>query len=124
VELIDYRPGTGWVRDRVEQLAKDHGGRVVLESRSPAAALGLTAEEITVADAVKASGAFYDGVADQRIKVRSDGRLDAALNAAAKQPVADSWRFGRKSMSDVSPLIAATFAAWAAGRSGAASFMY
>jgi hypothetical protein len=124
VELIDYRPGTGWVRDRVEQLAKDHGGRVVLESRSPAAALGLNAEEITVADAVKASGAFYDGIADQRIKVRSDGRLDTALNAAAKQPVADSWRFGRKSMSDVSPLIAATFAVWAAGRSGAASFMY
>lgn len=122
VELIDYRPGVGWIADRCAQLVADHHGAVVLEARSPAAAVGVVATEISTADAVKAAGAFYDAVADGRIVVRSDSRIDSALASAARQPVGESWRFGRKSTTDVSPLIAVLLAAWAAGQKPTPAF--
>jgi hypothetical protein len=115
LELVDYRPGTGWIAERCAQLKADHRGRVVIEARSPAAAVvGLVADEIPSGDATKAHGAFYDAVADGTVKVRTDARFDTALAAAAKQPIGDLWRFGRKAGGDVSPLIAAALAAWAA----------
>lgn len=111
VELVDYRPGTGWVAARIAELTARHSGSCVVEARSPAAALGiLGVVEIPTADAVKASGAFYDAVADSRVWVRDDPRFDAALASAVKQPVADSWRIGRRVGRDVSPLVAATLA--------------
>lgn len=111
IELVDYRPGTGWVVDRVAELRQRHAGSVVIESRSPAAALNIpNVTELSASDATQASGMFYDAVADNRLRVRSDARLDAALRAAVKQPVGDVWRFGRKAGSDVCPLVAATFA--------------
>lgn len=115
LELIDYRPGTGWLAERCEQLKADHRGRVVIEARSPAAAVvGLVADEIPGGDATKAHGAFYDAIADGHVTVRIDARFDTALAAAAKQPIGDMWRFGRKAGGDVTPLIAAALAAWAA----------
>lgn len=116
VELIDYRPGTGWVAGRIADLLARHSGGCVVEARSPAAALGIPgATEIPTADAVKASGAFYDAVADSRLWVRDDPRFDTALASAVKQPVADSWRIGRRVGRDVSPLVAATLAFTRAG---------
>ena len=118
VELIDYRPGVGWLGARCAQLASDHKARVVREARSPAAAVAdLEADEITTGDAVKAAGAFYDAIADGRLRVRSDQRFDAALAAASRQPVGDAWRFGRKAGGDVCPLNAAVLAAFASGDS-------
>lgn len=125
VELVDYRPGTGWLRDRCVQLGADHGGRFVVEARSPAAAAGVPgAVEVSTADAVKAAGSFYDAVADGRLQIRTDPRFDAALAAAAKQPVGDAWRFGRKAGGDVCPLNAATLAVWAAAGSKPKIFAY
>ena len=115
VELIDYRAGVGWLPDRCAQLVADHRARLVLEARSPAAAVaGIDATEIATGDAVKAAGAFYDGIAGGRLTVRSDPRFDTALAAAARQPVGDAWRFGRKAGGDVCPLNAAVLAAWGA----------
>lgn len=120
VELIDYRPGVGWLADRCEQLIAAHGGTVVLEAGSPAASAGVRdVKEISKADAVKASGAFYDAVADGELAVRSDDRFDAALAAASKQPVGDAWKFGRKAGRDVCPLVAATLATFVARGDGA-----
>lgn len=111
VELIDYRPGVGWVPDRAKELAANHRGDVVVEARSPASALGIAkVREIPTADAVRFSGAFYDAVADSRVWVRDDPRFDTALSAAAKQPTGETWRFGRKAGRDVCPLVAATLA--------------
>lgn len=111
LELVEHRPGVGWVADRVAALRRKHRGTVVVEGRSPASALGLQhAVEIPAAEAVTASAAFYDAVADARVRVRSDHRLDAALVASVRQPVGESWRFGRKSASDVTPIVAATLA--------------
>lgn len=111
LELVDHRTGVGWVAERVEHLRRNHRGTIVVEARSPAAALSIhNAIELPTADAVIASAAFYDAVADSRVRVRTDSRFDAALIASSRQPVGESWRFGRKSNSDVTPIVAATLA--------------
>lgn len=111
LELVDHRPGVGWVPDRVAELRANHRGSIVVESRSPAAALAIQhAHEMTPAEAVLASGLFYDAVADARLRVRIDRRLDDALANASKQPIGESWRFGRRGTGDVTPLVAATLA--------------
>lgn len=120
LEIIDYRPGTGWAVPRLKQLTSVHGGRAALEERGPAGALltGLRDERVEVVelssgDTTQAAGQLYDAVADQSVWVRSDERFETALSAAAKQPVADAWRFGRKVGGDVCVLNAGCVALWA-----------
>jgi hypothetical protein len=123
VELVDYRPGVGWVAERVAELVARHGGDVVIEARGPAAALNLSARELSTADVVRASGAFFDAVADRTCWVRADDRLDRAVAAAARQPVGDAWRFGRKAGGDVCPLNAAVLAHACASTSSGDAFV-
>lgn len=120
VELVDYRPGNGWVAPRLVELVAKHGGRAALESRGPAGALctdlrasGVEIVELSASDATQAAGQFYDLVADGGVWVRSDERFETALSAAGKQPVADAWRFARRAGGDVCPLNAACVAVWA-----------
>jgi len=113
LELVDYRPSVGWVHARAAQLRADHHGRVVVEKGSPAAALQIAGvEELSTADAVRASGALFDAVIDATVLVRSDARMDAALAAATKQPAGEAWRFGRKAGRDAAPIVAASLALW------------
>ena len=122
-EVVEYRTGTGWLASRCDELRGSHGGRVVVEARSPAAACGIVGvEELSTADAVKASGAFYDGIADGRVLVRSDPRLDRALEVAVKQPVGETWRFGRRPGGDASLLVALTLATFVASTMPAPEF--
>lgn len=117
-ELVDYRPGTGWLAERCAELKARHRGRLVLEARSPAAAVGIVgADEIASADAVNASGALFDAVADGCVQVRSDVRMQTAVTSAAKKTVGDAWRFARRTERDVSPLIALSLAHWAVASS-------
>jgi hypothetical protein len=124
-EIVDYRPGVGWVADRVAGLVREHGGQVVLETRSPAGALvpdltshGVKVTELSAGDVTRACGWLYDQVADGRVWIRTDPRLDTAVGAAARQPVGDAWRFGRKAGGDVTPLGAMVMALYAAAGSG------
>lgn len=120
-EIVDYRPGVGWAADRLAQLASEHGGQVVLEARSPAGALapelavrGVRVTELSAGDVTRACGWLYDRIADTAVWVRSDPRLDTAVGAAARVPVGDAWRFGRKAGGDVTPLGAMVMALYAA----------
>jgi len=121
LQCVDYRPGTGWLFDALAGYVLGGAGRIALEIRGPAGAIlpalrsaGLPVIEMSGADVTQACGAFYDAVADSTLWVRSDPRFDAAVSAAAKQPVGDAWRWGRKAGGDVTPLMAATIAlgAW------------
>jgi hypothetical protein len=110
-ELVDYRPGASWSVGRLVELTSRHGGRVAVESRGPAAALigelraaGVDVFEVSPSDVVRACGAFFDGVADRKLWIRADDRLDRAVSAASRKPEGDAWRFGRKAGGDVCPL--------------------
>ncbi len=120
VELVDHRPGVGWVEERIAQLVADHGGAVTLEATSPAGALvpglrskGVQVREFTAAEVTRACGAFYDDIADGRVRIRIGPfheYLETAVAAVAKQPVADAWRWGRKRLDPITPLMAVTLA--------------
>lgn len=131
VELVKYLPGTSGVVAEVQRVTSEHGGAVALEARSPAAALvaelkaaGVRVAELSTAEVTAGCGSLYDAVADSRLRVRSSPALDMAVEHAARQPVGDAWRFGRKGPIDISPLLAVAVAFAApsskAGKSGGA----
>jgi hypothetical protein len=116
VELVDARPGTGWLTDRVNELCERWDTDAAFDQKGPAGAFerdidrpgGLPSLEV-----VQACGAFYDAVADHRVQVRHALELDDGLEGAVKKPVGDNWVWSRKSSTnDVTPLYAVTMAAW------------
>ena len=122
-ELVDYRDGTGWLVPRAADLsARWSTPRWIVDSTGPAASLipemvraGLKVEPASAKDLVAACGQLYDGVLGNRIRVRRHVRLDEAAAGAAKRAVGDAWAWTRKSAAaDISPLVAATLALWAA----------
>ena len=116
VEVVDHRPGTGWVVPRlVELAAKWQPCAIVVDEVGPAGSLiaPLEAAELEVlkpstrARAAADSG-FYDAVTDSRL-LRYVPR--PALDA--KRPLGDSWGWARRGLSvDISPLVAASLARW------------
>lgn len=126
VELIDYRPGTGWVMARLEELTTKYSGMVCLyDAGGPAAALeGLAdaawSRDQTSRDCMKACGMFYDAIEEQICLVRPDVALDLAVEGAAKKKFADAFVWDRdRSSKPVEPLMAASLAYFGA-RAGAA----
>lgn len=123
VKPLQHGPGTGWVIDRVKALQQQHGAEVVIDGRGPGAVLIPTLERSGVRLRVAATGDVLDGCAAFEGRVRDRllshadyPELDGAVAGAVKRAVGERWAWGRKgSSSDISPLEAATLAAWAAG---------
>lgn len=121
VEVVDYRPGTGWLVDRIVELQGKYGVPFAVDRRGPAGSLVDELErrrvrlvDIDSADLPRAAGAFYDAVIGAEVQVRSNRDLDAAVAGAAKRPVGDAWAWGRKSSKvDISLLVAASLGLWA-----------
>ncbi len=125
VELIEHRPGVGWVVDRLVELVERWRVPVALDTYGPAASLvehlemrGVTVERCAGRELAAACGAFYDAVLEGRVRLRAHHALDVAAAGAKKRKSGDAWTWARRDTSmDVSPLIAATVAyAKAAGR--------
>ena len=133
VELIDRRPGTDWVVDRLVQLAADHRPvGIGLDSGGPAGSLlpELRKAKIiepekptepqrgqlalpTVRDIAAMAGAFADDCRQDRLRHIGQPELAAALAGARTKPLADSWKWTRRgSSTDISPLVAVTIARW------------
>lgn len=118
VEMIEAsRPGTDWVAPRLAQLARDHGGRILVNPAGPAAtippalaALGATCETLDGPAYAAACAALFDSVAQRRARIRPNPLLDAAQAAAGRRPMGDRWAWQRRGAVDVSPLTAATVA--------------
>lgn len=117
-ELVDYRPGTGWIVSRATELTARHGGVWVVDGVGPAGSLisdlekaGLKVHSLQARDMAKACGQFFDGVMDGAYVIRQHHKLDDAAAAAVKRPMGDAWAWARKSSaSDVCPLVAVTLA--------------
>jgi hypothetical protein len=123
VEVIDHRRGTGWVVDRLAELVRVHRpSAVVCDGRGPAGSLLVALDqagvEVTVVNAqehAQACGLFVDAVTDESFRHIGQDELRAALRGARKRPLGDSWAWSRKaSISDISPLVAATLGWWGA----------
>lgn len=121
VEVVDSRPGTGWVVDRVLELwARHRPARIVVDPGGPAApvhaelaARRLPVVDLTARDMAAACGAFYDDIVNGRLYHRGDTELDTAVAGAARRPLANAWVWDRRTATvDIAPLIAATLARW------------
>jgi hypothetical protein len=120
-EVVDHRPGTGWVVGRlVELAAKWAPCAIVIDDTGPAASLvaPLEAAELEVlkpstrARAAADSG-LYDAVAEGSLRYVPRPALDAAVAGAAKRPLGDSWAWARRGLSvDICPLVAVSLARW------------
>lgn len=116
VEVVDYRPGVGWLTDRVCELHEKYGGSFAVDLKGPAATFvdDLKRRQVKLQpfeskDVVLACGSFFDDVVEGALTVRRNSDLDSAVQAAVKRPVGDAWLWGRKSSSgDISLLVAAT----------------
>jgi phage terminase large subunit-like protein len=122
VEVIEHRPGTGWVVDRVKDLDDRYEPvAVVLDPAGPAGSLiadleaaGIEVVTSSAREVGQACGAFYDAVTDSGDLVHIDQTpLNDALAGALKRPLGDAWAWDRKNVTvDISPLVAVTLAAW------------
>lgn len=135
VELVEYSPGVGWLQNWfAERANKYHGMRVAMQVKgSPVAALvdiigavdGVEVVPCQGADVAGWCGRLWDAVAacdesnesdSTPVFHRSQPALDLAANIAATRPLGDgAWAWDRKkSLEDISPLVACTMALGAA----------
>jgi hypothetical protein len=121
IEVVDYRPGVGWVTARCIELAQRYKTAIAVDRQGPA---GPFAEELVRAhiDVVeldgramqRACGLFFDHVVGGKLRVRTNSDLDRAVGGAARRKQGDTWVWGRKASTyDISPLVAATVGVWA-----------
>ncbi len=121
LEVVDSRPGTGWVVDRLSELvSRWRPAAVVLDGSGPAGSLlpslserGVDVTKASMSDYAQACGAFYDAAVNRQLRHLADSTLDRAVAAGRKRPLSDRWAWGRKGSADITPLEAATLALWA-----------
>ena len=121
VEIVEHRNGTSWVAARVAELVRQwRPTSVILDVGSSAGALLPELEKAQV-ETVKIAGrelaqacvAFAALVAEQRVRHMEQPDLSAAVGAARRRRLGELWAFGRRgSFTDISPLVAASLAAW------------
>lgn len=117
VELIERRPGTGWVVARAKELAEKYGP-ISINQRSPAAGLikdlneaGVPIDEIADGEFARACATLQEKVENGTLRHLGQGPLDAAVVGAQIKPAGDSWRWSQSASSvDISPLTAITIA--------------
>jgi len=121
VEVVENRPGTRWVIDRLVELNRRwQPSCVVLDVGSPAGALlpdleraGLNLTKVSGREMAQASVALAAAVSDETVRHLDQAPLNAAVAAAKKRMIGDLWAFGRRgSFVDISPLVACALAAW------------
>jgi hypothetical protein len=108
VSLVDYRPTTTWVRDRMAELRARWSGRVVVDVASRGLIDG--ADEPSQAEQAKAHNAFSDAVEAATVHHGNEPALNTAVRAARWRPLNDTRVLDRKGSTDISPLVAAALA--------------
>ena len=125
VEVIDERPGTGWVMPRVKALHEQHEpAGWALDPAGPAGAfiprmadVGIAPELVSGRELGQACGALLAAVVERRLRHLDQSRLNLAVAGAKRRPLGDAWAWARKDMSvNIAPLVAVTLAAWLADR--------
>lgn len=122
VEVVDNRPGTGWIIERAADLHERWSPRCwVVDAGSPAgsliadleAALGVEVVKPKVREIAQATGQFYDAVAAGELVHLDQAPLATALAGARKRDLGEAWAWARRGEGvDISPLVGVTLARW------------
>lgn len=125
VKPLQHGPGTSWVLERLAALQRAHpDAMVVVDSRGPGATLipqmmaaDLRVHMTSTSEVLDGCAQFFELVTTGRLSHSNYAELNAAVNGATTRMVGDRWAWGRRTSSeDISPLEAATLAAWWAHR--------
>ena len=132
---VDHRPKTGWMVGRLVELAErwkpcgvvidpsgaagnlivplEQAGFTVVAASTPHPG-GKALVKPTAREMAQACGGFYRAVTDSRtLRHLDQPELAVALAGAQKRPLGDAWAWARQASNvDISPLVAATLAAW------------
>ena len=121
LELVERRPGTGWVVERAVELTSRHPSvGVFVDGAGPAASLvpeleqrGVRVILVNAKENAQACGVLFDLVEQKQLRHLGNRELSDALRGAMQRPLGDAWAWSRKSSSvDISPLVACTLALW------------
>ena len=121
IDIVNHQPGTGWVPARLAELKKRHRPMEILcDASGPVRSLlpalkelGIEPTCVSTKDRVRqACGMFYEAVKDSQLRHLGTPELRSAVDGAARRPLGDgSWLWNRrKSLVDISPLVACTLA--------------
>jgi phage terminase large subunit-like protein len=119
VEVVDARPGTGWVVPRLLELNETwHPRAIALDPASSAGAWITDLEEagiepvlVTGREMAQACGAFHEAAVEARFHHLDQDSLNTALRGARKRELADAWAWHRRNSNvDITPLVACTLA--------------
>lgn len=121
VEIVEHRPGTDWLVAAVRRYAREYRpGRVVADDLIAAASVaelarvGLPVEIAGGGELARACSVLEHLLAAGALHHRSQHALDAAILGAVRRQFGDGWAWSRtRSPVDITPLVAATLAAWA-----------
>ena len=134
LEVIDRRPGTDWLVERLAQLkAKWDPVAIGLDVKGPAGSLLVDLEKAgivkpedpehprkgelaipTAQEVAAGCGQLADAVAQGTVRHIGQDELETAISGAKTRPLGDAWGWGRRvSTVDISPLVAVTLARWA-----------
>lgn len=122
LEVVKYETGTAWVVPTVV-AKREVFARIVLDPTGPAGALvapleaaGIPVRTLSTQEAVAAAQGFLTDVTDGRLRHLGQTPLDAAVANADRRDIGDgNWLWSRKKSSvDISPLVAASAARFAA----------
>ena len=122
VDLIENREGPPtWVVPRIRDIVAIQDVKaVVIDAYGSAQGFieelsreGITVTPIKFKTVVAATASFHDAVVSRQLRHIGQPALTAAALSAGYQKTGDSWKWGRPSTDvDISPLIAATLAAY------------
>lgn len=120
LEVIEDRRGTGWLVDRLVELAQSLCCSVVCDGAGPAGSLigelerrGVTVVAVTAREYGQACGMFFDAVEQHLLRHIGQQELTGAIRGAAMRPLGEAWAWSRKnSLLNISPLITVTLALW------------
>ena len=118
IGLLEHRPGTTWVVDRMAELHRSRPGRIVIDGGGPAASiaddledLGLPVFRVQYGGVASACARLYDALADRKVRVYPSQALDESVAGLGKKPVGDRFVWSRVgSSSDATPMMAVTLA--------------
>lgn len=120
IELLEHRPGVGWMVDRAAELALKWEGVVVVDEGGPIAYMakdlrerGVQVAALQPGDVAKQCGRMYDDIADRKVTFARRGPVWPAMEKAvvglAQKASGDRMVWSREaSTADISPFYAAT----------------
>lgn len=119
--LVDHRPGTAWLLERVQELSERFNYPAFsFQAGSALEALvpdfereGIVLNRVVRRDVASAAGHFFDLVTSGRLThIGQDDLTDAVLVARQKHVGDAAFVWTRNGLTDLSPLYAASLAVW------------